>query len=113
VYLVSQAGISELRNSNRIISEFFAGDFPKLEIVLNRYAPSSLGIDEEHITRALTRRAQWKMPDDHAAVRKAQNTATPVALIDSQISRAIRQMARAACGRAVEPEKKKKIIGLF
>jgi pilus assembly protein CpaE len=113
VYLVTQVGLSELRNSNRIISEFFATDFPKLEIVLNRFMPSSLGIDEEHITRALTRRAQWKVPEDAATMRKVQNTATPLALTDSPVSRAIRQMARAACGVADEPEKKKRIIGLF
>jgi pilus assembly protein CpaE len=113
VYLVSQVGLSELRNSNRIISELFKADFPRLEIVLNRYTPSSLGIDEEHITKALTRRAQWKIPDDSATVRKLQGTATPLIMADSQISRVIRQMARAVCGLAAESEKKKKIIGLF
>ena len=113
VHLVSQVGISELRNSNRLIQDFFATDFPKLEIVLNRYMPSSVGIDEEHITKALTRRAQWKVPDDHATIRKMQNTATPLALNDSPISRTLRQMARAACGMTAEPEKKRKIIGLF
>ncbi len=113
VFLVSQVGLSELRNSNRIISEFFKADFPKLEIVLNRYMPSSLGIDEEHITKALTRRAQWKVPDDYTAVRKMQSTAIPLVLVDSPISRVIRQMARTACGLTAEPERKKKIIGLF
>jgi len=113
VYLVSQVGLPELRNSNRIISEYFKADFPQLEIVLNRYMPSSLGIDEEHITRALTRRAQWKIPDEHATVRKMQGTATPLIMGDSQISRVIRQMARAACGLGAEPDKKKKIAGLF
>jgi pilus assembly protein CpaE len=113
VYLVTQVGLSELRNSNRIISEFFAADFPKLEIVLNRFMPLSLGVDEEHITKALTRRAQWKVPEDAAAMRKVQNTGTPLALTDSPVSRAIRQMAMAACGVAAEPEKKKRIIGLF
>lgn len=113
VYLITQVGVSELRNSNRIISEFFAADIPRLEIVLNRYVPSSLGIDEEHISRALTRKAQWKVPDDHATVRKMQNASTPLAMGDSPISRVLRQMARGGCGLAAEPEKKKKIIGLF
>ena len=113
VYLISQVGLSELRNSNRIISELFKADFPRLEIVLNRYSASSLGIDEEHITRALTRRAQWKIPDDHSSLRKMQGSATPLVMSDSPVSRVIRQMARAACGLAAEPEKKKKIIGLF
>jgi pilus assembly protein CpaE len=112
IYLVSQVGISELRNSNRLVSELFVNDFPKLEIVLNRFSPS-LGIDEEHITKALTRRAHWKIPEDNATARKMQNTATPLALNDSPISRAIRQMAKAACGASAEPEKKKKIMGLF
>lgn len=113
IYLVAPVGISELRNANRIISELFVNDFPKLEIVLNRFSSSSLGIDEEHITKALTRRAQWKIPEDNATARKMQNTATPLALSDSPISRMIRQMARAACGLTAEPEKKKKIIGIF
>ena len=113
VYLVSQVGLSELRNSNRIIAEFFKADFPKLEIVLNRYMPSSLGIDEDHITKALTRRAEWKVPDDVSSVRKMQTTATPLVLEDSQMSRVIRQMARTACGLSAEPERKKRIIGLF
>lgn len=113
VYLVSQVGLPELRNSNRIISELFKADLPRLEIILNRYTPLSLGIDEEHITRALTRRAQWKIPDDHGTVRKLQGTATPLVMSDSHISRMIRQMARVACGLGPEVEKKKKIIGLF
>jgi len=113
IYLVTQVGLTELRNSNRIISEFFAADFPKLEIVLNRYMPASLGIDEEHITKALTRRAQWKIPDENGTVRKLQNTATPLVLEETNIARVIRQMARTACGMVAEPEKKKRIIGLF
>ena len=96
IYLVTQAGIPELRNSNRLITQFFTGGGPKLEIVINRYEPRSLGVSEEHITKALTRPAQWKIPNDYAAVRKMQNTATPLALADSPISRLIRQMARAA-----------------
>jgi pilus assembly protein CpaE len=113
VYLISPVGISELRNSNRLISELFATDFPKLEIVLNRFSSSSLGIDEDHITKALTRPAQWKIPEDNATARKMQNAATPLALTDSPISRVIKQMARAACGLSAEPEKKKRIMGLF
>lgn len=113
VYLVSQVGIPELRNSNRLMSELFAGENPKVEIILNRFANSSIGMDDEHITRALTRPAQWKVPNDYSAVRKMQNTATPLALNESQISRVIRQMARTALGLPMEPERRKKIIGLF
>jgi hypothetical protein len=102
---VIQAGIAGLRNSNRLISQYFASGVPKLEIVLNRYQPRTLGVAEDQITKALTRPAQWKIPNDYNAVRHMQHTAVPLALEDSPISRLIRQMARAACGLPATPEK--------
>jgi pilus assembly protein CpaE len=113
VYLVSHVGISELRNSNRIISELFPANLPKVEIILNRYSSSALGVDDEHITRALTRPAQWRIPEDRTAVREMQTTATPLVMGDSGVARVIRQMARTACGLNNEPEKKKSLFGLF
>lgn len=107
VYLVTQIGVSELRNSNRFISEFFSSGSPKLEIVLNRFAPRSMGIDEDTVTKALTRPAEWKVASDYLAVRRAQNTARPLVLEDSPISRVIRQMARKACGLPAQTDKKK------
>ncbi len=111
-YLITQVSIPELRNSNRMITEFFRTSGAQLEIVLNRYSPRALGLDDEHVTKALTRPAQWKIPSDYAAVREAQNTATPLASNDSPISRVIRQMARTACGLPTETDKKKR-FGLF
>jgi pilus assembly protein CpaE len=108
VYLVTQAGIPELRNSHRLIAQLSAEGSPKLEIVINRYDPRSLEIDEEHITKALTRPAQWKIPNNYAAVRRMQNTATPLTEEDSPISRAIRQMTRSVCGQPAILETKKK-----
>jgi pilus assembly protein CpaE len=107
-YLVAQVGISELRNSNRIIAEFFTLPTPKLEIVLNRYTQNPLGIDEENITKALTRPANWKIPSDYGTVQRAQNTATPLALGESAITAVLRQMARTACGLPAIAEKKKR-----
>jgi pilus assembly protein CpaE len=112
IYLVTQAGIPDLRNSNRMISQYFSGNNPQLQIVINRYEPRSLGVSEEHITKALTRPAQWKIPNDYASVRKMQINATPLALSDSPISRIIRQMAYAATGQ-VEEKSKKKGFSLF
>ena len=106
IYLVIQAGITGLRNSNRLISQYFTGSGPKLEIVLNRYDPRSLGVAEDQITKALTRPAGWKIPNDYNAVRRMQNTATPLALEDSPMSRIIHQMARTASGLPAIPEKK-------
>ena len=108
VYLVTQVGVSDLRNSNRIVSQFFGAGFSKLEIVLNRFMPRSLGIDEESITKALTKPASWKVPNDYAAARNAQNTATPLILEDSPISRTLRQMARVTCGLSPIADKRKR-----
>ena len=108
IYLVTQVSIPELRNSNRLVSEFFTKSGQKLEIVLNRYTPRSLGVDEDHITKALTRPATWRIPNDYATARRTQNTATPLSLEDLPISRMIRQMARTACGLPPNPEKKKR-----
>jgi pilus assembly protein CpaE len=112
VYLVTQVGISELRNSNRLITELLRSSRIKLEIVLNRYTSRTLGIDEEAITKALTMPAHWKIPSDYPAARSAQNSATPLALKDSPISRVIWQMSRTACGLP-DDEKKKKRFGIF
>jgi len=107
VYLVMQAGIPELRNSHRVISEYFKNGGSNLVIVLNRFMPRSGGVDEEHISKALTRPVQWKIPSDYVTVRRMQNEATPLALEDSMIARAIQDMARTACGMPAKPEKKK------
>jgi pilus assembly protein CpaE len=106
IYLVVQVGLAELRNSNRLISMLSAPGGPKLEIVINRYDPQSQEIAEEHITEALTRPAEWKIPNDYAAVRLMQNTATPLIQDDSEISRAIRQMARSVCVPSAAPAQK-------
>ena len=106
-YLIMQAGIPELRNSHRLISEFFKGGTPKLEIVLNRYVKSSMGVDEEHIEKALTRPISWKIPSDYYNVRRMQNEAIPLALDDSNIARVLQDMARAACGMDPKPEKRR------
>ena len=47
VYLVTQVGIAELRNANRLITEYFKGHSRKLQVVLNRFTPRTLSIDEE------------------------------------------------------------------
>lgn len=107
-YLVMQAGIPELRNSHRLISEFFKSGTPDLEIVLNRYVKSSMGVDEEHIEKALTRPIKWKIPSDYYNVRRMQNEAIPLALDDSPIAKVLQDMARSACGMEPKPESRKK-----
>lgn len=114
VYLVAQVSIAELRNANRLISQFFAARTTKLQIVLNRFTPRALVIDEESITKALTLSPTWKVPSDYPVVRQAQNNAEPFAMGDSQIGETIRRMARTACGMPAVPDKKKRFgLGLF
>jgi pilus assembly protein CpaE len=107
IYLVTQTGISELRNSNRLITQVFANGGSKLEIVINRYDPKGLGVSEEHVTRALTRPAQWKIPNDYLSVRQMQIDASPLVLMDSPMSRLIRTMARTVAGHPAATPKKK------
>ena len=107
LYLITQVGIPELRNSNRLITKLSSEGSPKLEIVINRYDPRNQEIGETHITKALTREAEWKIPNNYAAVRKMQNTATPLTEEDSPIARAIQKMTRTVCGVPIFPEKKK------
>jgi pilus assembly protein CpaE len=107
VYLVTQVSIPELRNANRLISEFFNSG-RALEVVVNRFTQRSLSLDEEQIQKALTKTISWKIPNDYQAARRAQDTATPLALDDSPISRVIKQMARAACNLSPNPDKKKR-----
>jgi pilus assembly protein CpaE len=112
-YLVTQSSIPELRNSNRLVQQFFTGTVPKLEIVINRYESRTLGVSDEHITKALTRPAHWKIPNDYASVRKMQINATPLVLADSAITRQIRQMAKSVTGVEAAPAEKKKGFKLF
>jgi pilus assembly protein CpaE len=107
IYLVAQVGVTELRNANRLLTQFFANRGRHLHIVLNRYTPQSLLYDETHITRALTRPAQWRVPDDYAMARRTQSLATALVLQDAPIATAIRQMARNAAGLPEQEEKKR------
>jgi pilus assembly protein CpaE len=113
VYLVTQVSVADLRNSNRFVSRYFNGpDSKKLEIVLNRFLARHADIDESAITKALTRPARWKIPNDFAAAQRAQNTGIAMAMEKNQVSRAFAEMASAASGHIASAGKKKK-FGLF
>jgi pilus assembly protein CpaE len=116
IYLVTQVGIPELRNSNRLIRQLSTVGSPKVEIVINRYDPRKMEISEEDVTKALTRPAQWKIPNNYTVVRRMQNSARPITQEDSSIGRAIRQMAKSVYGPTVSSElkpEKKRGFGLF
>jgi pilus assembly protein CpaE len=113
VYLITQVGISEMLNANRMVSKFFFTRDHTLQIVLNRYKPSDLLFDERKINEALTRPAQWKIPDDYAAARRTRETSSPMVLVDSAIARAIRDMAKSAAGVTSEKEEKRRFFSFL
>jgi pilus assembly protein CpaE len=113
IYLVTQVGIAELRNANRLITGCLQPYSQKLEIVLNRHKDEMFGIEVAAIEKALTRPAQWRIPNDFPAVREMQNTATPLALKHSNIQRAIQTMAQIASGIPATQQPKRKRFGLF
>jgi len=113
VYLITQVGISEMLNANRMVSKFFFTRDETLQIVLNRYKPSDLIFDERKITEALTRPAQWKIPDDYAAARRTRETSSPMVLVDSAIARAIREMAKSAGGSGAEKDTKRSFFSFL
>lgn len=107
LYLVTETSIPALRNARRLLS-FIAGRerSPRVEVVLNRFNARDVQIDENAAAKALARPVDWKIPNDFAAVRSAENTGIPLAMKDSPISRVLGRMAQAACGRPAGPEKK-------
>lgn len=108
VYFVTQVGVVDLRNANRFISHYFAGTSgEKVEIVLNRFIARNLELDEAAITRALTKPAKWKVPNDYATAKRANDSGAAIALEKNQMARTFAEMAAAASGQVPGPKKKK------
>ena len=106
IYLVTQTGISELRNSNRLISQLFSDGSPNLEIVINKFQSRfNNAVNEDVIAKALGRPVRWKIPDDQNAARALQS-GNP-RLGESQISRISQEMAGSITGRPIPKGKKK------
>jgi len=112
IYLVTQVGIPELRNSNCLISQLTERGNPSLEIVINRFNPDKSAFSEADFTLGLTRSPQWRIPNDYLAVQRMQKTAVPLTFENSAISLMIQKMARTLSGQP-EVEEKKKKFGLY
>jgi pilus assembly protein CpaE len=111
IYLITQVGVAELRNSNRLISQS-GGTSAKIEVVLNRHNPRSTTVPEGYIAKVLTKSPQWKIPNDYASVQRLQVDGIPLIPGNSPISQAIEEMARSVTGQPA-PKRKKKGFGLF
>jgi pilus assembly protein CpaE len=114
VYLVMQVDIPALRNVLRLIASIQASaDAPsRIELVLNRYDPRKLEIEEGQIAKVLALPLKWKIPNDYAAVRRSLDAGVPLVSGKSPVAQALLQMAREACGKVSENGKKKR-FGLF
>jgi len=77
-----------------------------LEIILNRFNSRLGDIDESSASKALARPINWRIPNNYAAARAAQNTGIPLAMGDSPIARILVQMAKVTCGKPLSTEKK-------
>lgn len=114
IYLVMQVDIPALRNAQRLIAHLqrVDGSLSRVELVLNRYEPRKLEIEEGQISKTLSLPLKWKIPNDYASVRRSLDTGSALDVSTSAVARALVQMARAACGKPPDEEKKKR-WGLF
>jgi Flp pilus assembly CpaE family ATPase len=95
IYLVTQVDVADLRNCNRLISQYFGGEYNNIEVVLSRYKRIGLTIDDKEIARLLSADVRWKIPSDEAAVSAMHNDGVPLIHGNNIVSKAIRQMVTA------------------
>jgi MinD-like ATPase involved in chromosome partitioning or flagellar assembly len=93
IYLISQPGISDLRNAERLISRYFEKDGKRLEIVINRFESGAGRVTEEQMESALGRPVRWKVPSDHDAVHKIQSVPEPLSDTNSMFTRSMLELA--------------------
>jgi pilus assembly protein CpaE len=107
IYLVAELTLPALRNAHRLITHLAEGDGgSRVEVVVNRFNSRHTEIDEASATKAIGRPVTWRIPNAYAAARAAQDNGIPLALENSPITKALVQMARAACGKPAAPIKK-------
>jgi pilus assembly protein CpaE len=107
LYLVTEMTFASLRNAHRLIAFLSARDGCRhLQVVANRFNARHGNIDGDSATNALTRPVDWKIPNAYTAVRTAQDSGVPIAVNDSPYTRAVAQMAKAACGKPLTAAKK-------
>lgn len=105
IYLVTQTGISELRNSNRLIAQFFNDGKSNLEIVINRFdSRFHETTNEDVVEKALERPVRWKIPNDQDAARTLQ--AGESRLGESRIARISLEMGSSITSLPIPEEKK-------
>jgi Flp pilus assembly CpaE family ATPase len=109
LYVVTELTFPSLRNAHRMMA-FLSGRevVPHVQVIANRFdarhgaideASGHGRIDERTAMKALSQPISWKIPNAYVTVRDAQDRGVPIAMQESPYTRAIVQMARAACGK--------------
>ena len=109
--MVTQAGISELRNADRLITRYFNEGNKKLEIVINRYNPTLSRVSEDQMTKALGRPVRWKIPDDDDPTRLMQNSEALQSQSNSGFLRLLVEMANSVNDQAVHQAPRSELQG--
>jgi pilus assembly protein CpaE len=112
IYLVAQIDVPAVRNAQRMLAYMEGIGLQRVEVILNRFEARKVDIDDQLLTKALGLHPKWKVPNDFAAARRAQNTGKPLIQEKSAVSKVIIEMARAISGLAPVKEKRK-AFGLF
>jgi pilus assembly protein CpaE len=114
MFLVAETTFPSIRNAHRLIAFLSATERSRgLQVVMNRFDSRHDGIDERSAVKALGRPVNWRIPNSYAIARAAQDNGVPLAMADSPITRVLVQMARAACGKPGDPEKKTRSFSFF
>ena len=111
IYMVTQAGISELRNADRLITRYFNEGNKKLEIVINRYNPALSRVTEDQMTTALGKPVRWKIPDDDDPTRLMQNSEALQSQSNSGFLRLLVEMANSVNDQAVHQAPRSELQG--
>ena len=107
VYMVTQAGLPELRNANRLITQCFEGNTSNLEVVLNRFEARRIGVTDQQVVKALLSVPKWKIPNDYKAVRRMQSGQVSLDQEESPIYGQLQIMARETCGQPTQQQQSK------
>jgi len=114
LYLVAEMTFPALRNGHRLNAFLTARNWTSnVEVVLNRANSRHAEIDERSAVKALGRPISWKIPNSYVDARTAEDTGVPLVLGNTNISKALFNMAKAACGKPPNPEKKSRSFFRF
>jgi pilus assembly protein CpaE len=108
VYVVTQLDIPSLRNAQRLIAYMQRAGDRHIELVINRHDPRKEDIDDAQVAKALGLAPKWKIANDYSTAHRTSNAGSPLIHEKSPASAGIRAMARAASGKPVIPEKRKR-----